>query len=770
MKKLLFTLTWFIPCLFSLFAQNNPVADPNAIIVSGNMRFTVLTPEMIRIEWSDKQAFEDRASFTVLNRKLPVPKFTKEEKDGFLSINTEKLSLQYRIGSFPGSKDSPNPENLKITFDLEGDSVTWYPWKKDPLNLKGTTRTLDGSDGDNKLSEMEDGLISRSGWAVIDETGIRQDGSVSLMLEPRENSVDWVADRTDKNSLDWYFMGYGHNYKKALGDFVKIAGKIPMPPMYAFGYWYSKYEAYSDQDFKNLVLEMQKNKIPLDVMVIDMDWHYSGSPLDNGRGGWTGWTWNKRLFPNPPELIKWLHDNHLKVTLNLHPADGVATDEDNFQALANDLGLPTDKTVEWNIEDESFYKAFFKNILRPHENIGVDFWWLDWQQWLLAKNKEQLGNTFWLNHVFFDDMKQKSKERTMIFHRWGGLGNHRYQIGFSGDAHSNFPTLAFQTYFTSTASNVGYGYWSHDIGGHHQDGDNDPELFLRWIQFGVFSPIVRTHSTNAPHIERRIWKYPNFPLMKAALDLRYTMIPYIYTAARTAYDTGISLCRPLYYEWPNADESYKHGDEYMFGDDILVAPIVERADTNGVNVKTIWLPEGKWYEVTSGEILDGKKSYTRAFNQESIPHYYREGAIIPFYSNVSHLKSRPDNLVLKFAPGASGVSKYYEDENNNNNYENGKYAFTQITQNVNNKSGVYTIYPVEGAFDGMLTERSYELELLGVSLPNEVKVNGISYPRNESKSFGTWFYDDIKKTVYVYLPKVSCSDKTEVKVNFSIKK
>jgi len=750
-----------------VFAENNPVADTKAIVISGDMRFTVLTPEMIRIEWSDKQMFEDRASFTVINRKLPVPYFTTEENDDFLYIKTEKLNLQYRKGSFPGTFDPPSSANLKITFEMDGRTVTWYPWKKDPLNLKGTTRTLDGSNGDNKLAEMEDGLISRSGWALIDETAERADGSISLMFEKRENGVDWVDQRADKPAMDWYFMGHGRNYKKALSDFTKIAGKIPMPPMYAFGYWYSKYEEYTDQDFKNLVLEMEEHDIPLDVMVIDMDWHYSGSPADNGRGGWTGWSWNKRLIPEPEELLQWLHNKNLKATLNLHPADGIAPDEDNFSALANELGLPTDRAVDWNIENEDFYKAFFKNILRPHEDIGVDFWWLDWQQWLLAKNEEKLGNTFWLNHVFYTDMKLQEKGRPMIFHRWGGLGNHRYQIGFSGDAHTNFPTLAFQPYFTSTASNVGYGYWSHDIGGHHQDGDNDPELFLRWIQYGVFSPIVRTHSSKNSAVERRIWKYPNFPLMKEALDLRYAMAPYIYTQARIAYDTGVSLCRPLYYEWPDENEAYKHGEEYMFGEDILAVPIVERADKKGISTKKIWLPEGKWYEATSGEVLNGNQTYTRTFAQKDIPHYYREGAIIPHFQKLSHLKERPDNLILKFAPGASGELNYYEDENDNDNYQDGKYTFTRVTQEVTGTKGIYTIYPVEGSFSGMLTERSYNIELLGVNIPIEVKVNGTAYTQSKNGAVGTWKYDQSKKTAEIYIPKVSCDGKTEIEVSFS---
>lgn len=766
MNKLILLFLLFI-CSNLIYADNNPIADPNAIVTSGDMRFTVLTPEMIRIEWSGNHVFEDRASFTVINRRLPVPAFTKEEKDGFLYIKTEKLTLQYRVGSFPGTFNPPSSQNLKITFLLDGRTVTWYPWKTDNLNLKGTTRTLDSSNGDNKLSEMEDGLVSRSGWAVIDETHERQDGSISLMFEPRPEGVDWVAERADKTAMDWYFMGYGHDYKKALSDFTKIAGKIPMPPMYAFGYWYSKYEEYSAQDFKNLVGEIKQNDIPIDVMVVDMDWHYSGSSADGGRGGWTGWTWNSRLFPNPPEFLQWLHDNNLKTTLNLHPADGVATDESNFSTLANDLNLPTDKTIPWNIESENFYSMFFKDIIRPHENIGVDFWWLDWQQTLLSSKIDKLGNTFWLNHVFYNDNKLQNKGRAMIFHRWGGLGNHRYQIGFSGDAYANFPTLAFQPYFTATASNVGYGYWSHDIGGHVQIGDNNPELFLRWIQYGVFSPILRTHSTKNAAIERRIWKYSNFPLMKEALELRYALVPYIYTQSRITYDSGVSICRPLYYDSPNNPEAYKHSNEYMFGNDILAAPIVEAADVNGMSTKSIWLPEGKWYEVCSGELLEGNKTYTRTFTQANIPYYYKEGSIIPNYPKLAHLKNRPETLILQFTPGAYGELNYYEDESDNDNYENGQYAFTKITQECTGLNATYTINPIEGSFSGMLSERSYDLNLLAVNQPLTVNVNGVLYSQNESGEAGTWKYDSQLKVAKIYIPKVSTSATTEIKVQFS---
>jgi alpha-glucosidase (family GH31 glycosyl hydrolase) len=569
--------------------------------------------------------------------------------------------------------------------------------------------------------------------------------------------VDWVAQRNDRQSLDWYFLGYGHDYKKALRDFTLVAGKIPLPPMYVFGYWYSKYQRYSEQDMRNIVNDIKTNGIPLDVLVIDMDWHRNGKTGSTGDTEWTGWSWNQALFPNPARFIEWLHSQNLKTTLNLHPADGIFTQEDNFTQLAQELALPTNQTIPWNIENKQFYKAFFNRILRPHENIGVDFWWLDWQQWMIARNEENLGNTFWLNHVFFNDKKLQQKDRPFIFHRWGGLGNHRYPIGFSGDTHATFASLAFQPYFTATASNVGYGYWSHDVGGHQQSGTNNPELYLRWIQYGVFSPILRTHATNASNIERRIWHYPNFSLMRDAIELRYTLIPYIYTYARYAYDTGISLCRPMYYDYPERDEAYSYEGQYMFGNDILAAPVTQPDKGNNTVSKTIWLPEGKWYEVATGTLLEGESVVTRHFTREQIPYYYREGAIIPLYPKINHLKSRPDTLIVQFAPGDSGELLFYEDENDNDNYETGAYTQTKITQVKQGNENIYTIHSRQGAFAGMPEQRAYRLELLAKAQPSSVEFTGTE---------GTYYYDVEAKKVTVILPLQSCDTEQIISIRF----
>ena len=750
--KLLLVVTFSTVFSLSILAQDNPQANPAAIVTSGNMRFTVLTSELIRIEHSAQNIFEDRASFVVVNRNLPVPVFTQRSENGYLHITTEKLELRYKIGEHPVNDDRCDP-NLQITMQMNGEDIVWYPGKKDPYNLKGTTRTLDTAEGDVR-SWLEDGLLSRSGWAVIDEKEPRKDGSLSLMFDG-SSGVDWVAQRTDPNSLDWYFLGYGHDYKRALADFTKIAGKMPLPPLYVFGYWYSKYQRYTEQDLRDIVNEIATNDIPMDVLVIDMDWHKNGQTGSTANTEWTGWSWNKALFPDPEGFISWLHEQNLNTTLNLHPADGIFPREDNYAALAADLGVTNGQTIPWNIENKQFYEAFFNRILRPHENIGVDFWWLDWQQWMIARNEPNLGNTFWLNHVFFNDKKLQSTNRPFIFHRWGGLGNHRYPIGFSGDTHATFPSLAFQPYFTSTASNVGYGYWSHDIGGHDQAGDNDAELYLRWIQYGVFSPILRTHATAASHIERRIWMFPNFTQMRDAIHLRYQLVPYIYTYARYSYDTGIGICRPMYYDYPELEEAYHYESQYMFGNDMLVAPITK--SDNGTNLidKTVWLPEGKWYEVATGTVLDGNRVVTRNFTRDQIPYYYREGSIIPLYPKVSHLKTRPDVLTLQFAPGNEGEFNYYEDEGNSTNYDT-EYTFTKITQAKEGNITTCTIHPPVGTFAEMPTERAYRLELLAREEPTSVQfTSGIE---------GTYQYINDEKKIVISLPSQSCSTTITIKI------
>jgi hypothetical protein len=437
-------------------AADDPVADPRAVVVIGNARFTVLMPELIRMEWAADGKFEDHASFVFINRRLPVPKFSKEESDHKLTIKTSALTLKYDGST--GQNGQFTPENLSIELTVDGKLVTWHPGETDPENLQGTTRTLDGALGSKTREPIEQGLVSRSGWALVDDSTRPLFDSANFSFKEGEKSPwPWVMERPAGERQDLYFFGYGHDYRKALGDYVKVAGRIPVPPRFAFGTWWSRYWDYSDQEIEEIIRDFHQNSTPLDVFVIDMGWHTSKEQLEAmGEGdkhgmdqskhslGWSGYTWNKELFPYPELFLDRLHANHLKTSLNLHPASGIQPWESSYPAMAKAMGIDpaTKQYVPYDITNKKFAENYFNLVLHPLEKQGIDFWWLDWQQ---EQNTKMAGvkPTWWINYVQFTDQEREGK-RPILFHRWGGLGNHRYQIGFSGDTVSVWDSLAFQ--------------------------------------------------------------------------------------------------------------------------------------------------------------------------------------------------------------------------------------------------------------------------------------------------------------------------------------
>ena len=721
-------------------------------MTSGNARFTILTSRLIRIQYSTTGQFEDRATFAVVNRRLPVPAFTCITEGGYLTIQTDSLTLRYKVGSRI-NKQHKNSSVLGITFQMNGRQILWYPGKDDALNLLGTQRTLDGDIGDTHRVSLEKGLLSRDGWAILDESPstTRGDGSRSFPFDKEVDGIPWVGTPLDANAIDWYFFGYGHKFKDALGDYVRIAGRQPLPPKYMFGYWYSKYQAYSQSEIQQLVRDMENKDVPHDVLMIDCDWH---------QNSWTGWTWNKSLFPNPTTLLSWMHTHKTKTALNLHPADGIGASDDNFSKIRSDMGLDASATtVPWQLEDSTFYRTFFKNLMRVRERQGVDFWWLDWQQDLTSSYIEGLGQTFWLNHVFYNDMRlNRTDRRPVIFHRWGGMGSHRYPIGFSGDTFATFGTLQFESYFTATAANVCFGYWGHDGGGYLQPNNisTDPELVLRWMQFCVFQPIFRTHGSSQSGCERRIWKFSNFDLQRETFQLRYTLVPYIYTAARQAYDTGISICRPLYYEWPEENKAYSIEDEYLFGDDILVSPISTPASSDGTSERKTWLPEGSWFDICRNRIRFGGKTITDQYDLSEIPYFIRLGSIIPCNPILSHLKAEPSSLVLWVIPGADGEGKLYEDQGDSEAYKDGEFATTVFTQTHTNEGTTLTIKPREGSYEGMPNERAWQVVFFSMEEPSHVSING-------QEATG-WIYDEQLRRLTVDVPAQACSQAIVVNV------
>ncbi len=715
-KKLTATLALALTALCSAWAQQ----AENIAYQDGSVRFTVITDGVIRLEWQPEGKFTDSPSLVASEREYPETGYKVRSKGSNVVISTPKMILTYRKGS-----GKFTDRNLKIKA-VDG-LFTWKPGMKQTSNLKGTFRTLDGLDGDLQTQEwvsdmkkgetrqFEDGILSRDGWTLIDE-------SDSYLFDDSEWA--WVKEREAGERQDWYFMAYGHDYKAALKDFTVFAGKMPLPPRFAFGYWWSRYWAYSDKELRNLVEKFHTFDIPLDVLVVDMDWHYT----DAGRGGWTGWTWNKSIFPNPGKFMNYLKDNNLKVTLNLHPADGFDSYEWCYPALAESLGKdPAEKKrIEWVNSDKAFMSGMFEEVMHPMQKEGVDFWWLDWQQHVYDPVFPKLHNTWWINYCYFSDMERNGDKRPLLYHRWGGLGNHRYQIGFSGDATITWKSLDFQPYFTSTASNVLYGYWSHDIGGHLDQGKGiDPEMYTRWLQFGAFSPIMRTHSSKSGSLNKEPWVFPEeyAEVIRNTIRFRYEMVPYIYTMARKGYDEGLSLCRPLYYDYPENQEAYDFRSEYMFGDNIIIAPVT-RPGTDGFAEVDVWLPEGEWYEYNTGTLLAGGRTVKRHFAIDEYGIYVKAGAVLPFYGkSVNNLNGNDEDIIVTVFPKGDGCFRMYEDGGNTKDYAD-SYATTGLCSKWEGNVQTITIAPREGSYEGMPSERRFSVKILASVAPASVTING----------------------------------------------
>ena len=291
--------------IFVLHAQNT---QRNIAYTDGNVRFTVISDGAIRLEYAPDGKFVDDRSHIVVNRNYPQVDYKLKTRGGWVEITTSKMKMRYKkkSGQF-------TDKNLVITASKEILPFTWKPGMQQKGNLKGTYRTLDGMDGDTQTQtwvadtkkgdklKLEDGLLATDGWTLIDD-------SQGLLFDDNKD-WDWVKERPANGGQDWYFMAYGHDYKAALKDYTLFAGKVPLPPRYAFGYWWSRYWLYSDREFRNLIDNFHTYQIPLDVLVVDMDWHYT----EQGKGGWTGWTWNRDLFPNPKEFLGYLKQNDVKI-------------------------------------------------------------------------------------------------------------------------------------------------------------------------------------------------------------------------------------------------------------------------------------------------------------------------------------------------------------------------------------------------------------------------------------------------------------------------
>ena len=690
------------------------------------------------MEYVEGGAFIDSETMFAKRESSASAQFSEE--NGILTVKTDKFTLFYSgEGEF-------SCENLWIKVHTGGIQTEWRFGDENKENLGGTLSTLDGVCGHKPLP---DGLISKDGWYVVDDSG------KPLLVD------GWVENRPSSHKCDMYFFAYGRDYKCALRDLAAVSGKMEMPRKYFLGSWYSRWWPYTAEEFLKIADEYEENGFPLDILVMDMDWHYQdwghveGEPYAlYGYGhagqnlGWTGYTWNKRLIPDPDAFLSELKKRRIAVTLNDHPADGIRDHEEMYPEFIERLhacgyseSVPaveeklSDREKEnegrcvenyrFNAGSREYMDAFFESAHSKIEGQGADFWWLDWQQNYLypqVNGINGLTHLEWLNHLYYEHSKKGGK-RGQSFSRWAGLGDHKHPAYFSGDSVTAWETLDFEIQMTVSAGNAGCFWWSHDIGGFLDPIEGgQAECYARWVQFGALSAALRVHMTGQEGLDRRPWTWgePYASSMRESFKLRSRLMPYIYSVAYESREKSIPLLRPLYYDEPWNEEAYKHPASYLFGDGLFVSPVCcEGCD--GVAETDIWLPCGTWYDWFTGEKYESGE-YKVKNDLFSFPLFVREGYPLvtqPYTSRMTADSLTSPVIYIYTGGDCCGETELFEDDGISD-IALGKFRVTRISYKRNSDYGIHKIaISSEGGYEGESLVRDLRFIICGGSFEAE---------------------------------------------------
>jgi len=770
----------------------------------GKARFTLLTDSLVRLEWSNASRFDDRPSLIFQNRATPPVTGVTVARPTAMSLTLTTGRLQLRFT--PAKGDTAfSGANLAVSFDLGAGKGSWTFGDRDGGNLNGTLGSMDcyKSPSDcaanwNSASGVQPGLLSRAGWTLFDDTKTAKWGAASTPPAGSQSSWRWFDAGVTGDGQDFYLFAYGRRYTDALRDFAVVAGKPDFPPASAFGVWWSRYWVYSVNapalaqdvvtDGAPLVLLVlllalllmlltfntpsvidgyAANDLPLNHLVMDMNWHSLPSQ----------YSWNNSLFkPSVSDFIlNTLHAGRnslghpLKLLLNLHP-NGVGKGESNWPQFSKEMGVTA--KAKCDLSNPKFAASYFDWMMGANPraiNSLVDYWWTDWGGCgsPTGAHTPGISSLWWGNYLYHEDKSRATAGRGLVLSRFGGVGTHRYGVGFSGDSPQHWLMLKFQVHMTPMAANVLFGFWSHDIGGFHNGtvvpgfakgfpykgsenprSPTDSELYLRWLQFATFAPIFRTHCQKEPipqnHIcdpvndahcigcERRIWIFVHFSQMKDAMVMRNALAPYIYTAVQAALTSGVSLLHPAYYEDPEEEMAYGTAQlQYRFGQHMIVRPITDAFEnaTDGQRNYSTWLPRGAWTDWFGERTFRGLATVTMPYSHEGIPIFVAAGAAIPL-KTMRHVSSSFPDLVWAVFPSAAtkrGAGFAYDDDGTSQKHLLGDHTTSTLEWEGGCDSEIRVRITVASNSSAHPPTRSHALQLRGAGCsrnPSSFTING----------------------------------------------
>ena len=605
--------------------------------------------------------------------------------------------------------------------------------------IGGYTREVE--DVQDQRGPLHAGLLRTSGWYLLDDTTTAILTSETAAI-PRPGHLGPYQ--------DGYFFAYGRDYGRALRDLAELTGPAPLLPEWTFGPWFSRYYAYSARDYEtSLIPAFRAHDTPVDGLSIDTNW--------KANDHWNGWGWSASLFPDPSGFLGWAAGQGLHVVPNIHPSiDG--TDPRFAQAQQIARGKltapsggcqfyrqsPTCYVFDWGDSDQA---AAYRWLHQPFLDQGVSAFWLDWCCDASTVSTPGLTPDSWVNQLYAQQMRSTGGRGFVLSRVGSGIydenpvtgdvdvpasgawSDHRNAIAFTGDADSDFTTLAFEVKLTPAESAaIDEPYISHDIGG-FTGVELPDDLYVRWMQMGAFSPIMRLHSD---HGNRLPWDYDAVAELPAErlMRLREELVPYLYYTAQEAHAGGLPMARAPVLEWPDQPGAREATDEWMLGDSLLVAPIY----TPGITAsRSVWLPPGRWTDFFTGQTATGPRTVAVTDGLDRAPVWVRAGGIVTLAPPMEHVGARPvDPLNIRIAPGAAGVASLYEDAGDGLGYEHGEYA-TTLLRSSDNAGGArrLSIAAMRGGYSGAPSERSYAVQFLAVDgAPASVTVDGARVARS----------------------------------------
>ncbi|MFD2731262.1 TIM-barrel domain-containing protein [Pedobacter alpinus] len=573
-------------------------------------------------------------------------------------------------------------------------------------------------------------FLSVKGYAVFwDNYSISQFND-----NPQELSFEGLG-----HCSDYYFM-YGQNADGVISKVRELTGKAPMLPLWAYGFFQSK-ERYHNQDESLNVLKKYRDlRVPLDVVI--QDWRY-WPEYNKSDSAWNSQSFDKERFPDPKKWVDEIHKLNAKLLIVTWPGFGPHTAQrkefDEKKMIINfDTWPPNSGARPYDVFNPKALDIYWRYLNKGIFNyIGNDGWWLDstepdhinfkpsdFDLPTYLGSYRSVKNGYSLMHnkgIATNQRAVNDKKRGVILTRSGFIGQQLYGSNtWSGDVNSTWEMLEKQIPAALNYTLMGIPNWNSDIGGFfagrwRKDGGNKnpefQELYVRWMQFGAFSPMMRSHGTDLP---REIWNFGDrgswcFDAQEKFIKLRYSLLPYIYSTSWDVSNNHGTFMRPLIMDFVDDKKTHEIGNEYLFGRSILVAPVTKYK----TNQWPVYLPKGsKWYNFWTDEYVEGGQTIHTNAPIDVVPLYIKAGSIIPIGPDVQYSTEKKwDNLTIRIYVGADGEFSLYEDENDNYNYEKGIYSIIKFKWDDTKK--ILTIEDREGSFPTMLKSRKFNFTLIG---------------------------------------------------------